>query len=748
MKKFSIFTFTLLLFISALNLFAQDETRATTAWRVIKYDISANLPASPGDRNLSARAILSLQNIGTGTGSRLTLRISDKAEVSSVTVNNAAATFSKGEDKFGLQRIIVNMPGIQPNGTAAVAVDYRVKVAENSGLNYISPTGAQFLPQSFWYPTPNNYYGQRGADFAPFRLNVAGASGETVIAAGKGSGASFEQSLNGQPFFLAGKWDAVEAAGVSVYLPKGAGADERKRAEELAALTNAAKTFTAGLLGNAPDAPLKIVGVRRGAGFSDGGAILLDYGVFRRQKIDAQTAMKIAESAAKLYLGNQAQVRGESYGVIREGLARFVATQFIEKQFGKDAADIERLRQRTAYAATARRDSPLNIISPLDDFYFSAVANKGAMIWRLLAKTIGEQEFFGVLRAQIQTGTLTLPNLRAAFASQKTFLDYAIDQPTDMNLLAGLPQTSGAESKVALRNLGSVEARVNVSGTTDKGEKLLAQAIVPAKSFGEVSFKTASKIVRTEIDPEKYYPQIDYSDDAAPREFNDSDAILVIKRAFDKKDFAAAEKSARIAVRQTPHFDEARIWLGRTLAAQGKTAEAEREFRQALEEKLPSPQSLAWANVGLGDIALKSNQNAQAADFFNAAVRADAEASATFNARTGRNTAQPGAPTDESVKTFFAQFDKAAVSGRKAELDALILTGEIPKFSSGIGGQAQAWQTRLLQIDRLDADTVLAEVGLNIKILNKDPESGTAIYQLTRVNDGWKLSGVESFEVR
>jgi tetratricopeptide (TPR) repeat protein len=338
--------------------------------------------------------------------------------------------------------------------------------------------------------------------------------------------------------------------------------------------------------------------------------------------------------------------------------------------------------------------------------------------------------------------------LRPAFAAQRSFIDYVFDQPTDLNLLVGLPQTRGAETKVALRNLGSIDVTVNVGAITEGGERLTQQVTIPAKSFGEATFKTNAKIVRAEIDPEKFYPQLDFSDDIAPREFNESDAILVIKRAFDKKDFTGAEKSARAALKITPRFDEARMWLGRSLLAQEKTAEAEKEFRAIIEEKLPSAQSLAWANVGLGEAALKNNQAAQALNFFNEAISADAEASATFNARAGRNKAQSTATVDDTVRAFFTQFDKAATSGRRAELDAMILPGEIPKFSSGIGGQAQQWETKLLQVDKIDADHVLAEVNLNIKILNKDPESGTAIFQLSRTGSGWKLSGVEMFEVR
>ena len=700
------------------------------------------------DRALTAKAVLNLQNVGNGAGSRLTLRISPNAEVSAVTVNNATAAFTKGEEKLGtsrtLQRIIVNLPNVPPNGTTTVAVDYKLKIDENSGLNTISPAGSQFLPLAFWYPTPNSHYAPRGADFAPFNLTVTAPNGETVISSGTGNANAFDQKLNGQPFFLSGSWDTVEAKGVTVYLPKGAGEIEKQRANELANLAVEAKTFIASLLGGTTEVPTRLVAVRRGAGFADAGTILLDYGAFRRQKVDSLTAMTIAEAIAKMWLGNASLVRGEGYGAVREGLTRFIATQFLEKQFGKESADIERLRQRTAYVSVARRDAPLAQVSPLDDYFYASTANKGAMIWRLLARNLGQTEFFNGVRPQLKEGNLTLAGLRGAFASQKEALDYWFDQPTDMNLLIGLPQTAGAETKVALRNLGAISANVNIIGVTDKGERLTTQATIPARSFGEASFKTNAKVVRVEVDPDKIFPQVDFSDDIAPRDFTENDALLVIKRAFDKQDFAAAEKNARTVLNLYPRFDDARVWLARTLLAQNKNAEAEREFRAVLDEKLPTGRSLAWANLGLGEIAAKSNQNAQAAKYFEEAIRADAEYGATFAARAGRSKIAGASGVDESIKAFFAQFDKAAVSGSKVNVDALIIPGEMPGFSGGASG-AQEWKTTVIQVDKIDANNVLAEVQLNIRLLNRDTESGTAVFALSKVGGGWKLNGYRDF---
>jgi hypothetical protein len=752
-----LFTFIYLLLTSTLFVAAQTESRLNTTWQVQKYDISAAVPQADTDRYLNAKALLTIKNVSANPASTLTLRISDKAEISAVKINGTATDFTKGEEKIGssrsLQRVVMRMPAVAAGAAFPVEVTYKLKVEENSGLNTLSPIGSQFLPTSFWYPTPNSWYFARGADYAPYTLKITSASGQTSYSSGTGSDGSFENKLSGQPFFVTGDWDVVEGpvgnrdAAFLALLPKGAGQAEKQRAGELLTLTREAQAFAAGFLGSQSVPVYRLIGVRRGSGFSDGGTILIDENVFRRQKIDSQTAMIIAESVVKSWLGNVIPVSGEGYGVIREGLSRYIATQFLESKYGKDVADIERLRQRTAYSAISRRDAPLNLVSPLDDYYYTEVANKGAMVWRILSRRVGEKAFTDTLKANMTDG-LNLSRLRSAFSANKEYLDYAFDQITDMNLMVGLPQVVGGETKVALRNTGSTDATVGVIATTATGEKLTAQSTVRATSIGGMSFKTTAKIVKVEIDSEGLYPQTDYSDDVQPREFTDSDVLLVVKREFDKQEFANAEKSARNVLRDIPRFDDVRILLARALLAQSKNAEAEKEFRAALDEKLPSARTLAWANAGLGEVASRSGQTAQSVKFADEAIRADAEYGATLAARALRVKANAGSGVDDSIKAYFAQFDKTAASNRKADLEALAVPGEAVKFTSGISGQTEQWQTQVVQVDKLDPNTAIVETRLNIKMLSREPESGTAVYRLARLGSGWRLMSVDMFEVR
>ncbi|MCA1590276.1 MAG: hypothetical protein LC734_07765, partial [Acidobacteria bacterium] len=653
MNKINSFFLTLVTLYVSLVAGAQDNARVSATWQVQKYDLHVTVPQTESDRNILVKARLDLKNVSAAPASTLTLRISPDASVSNVAVNGSQNQFTKGEEKIvtgSLQRIVVRVPTVQSGANLSVAVDYAINLKENGGLASLSPLGAQLLPLSFWYPTPNSWIFPRGADSAPYKLTVNSGERTTVISSGAAATRGYEQKVAGQPFFVSGDFDVTQSSGVSVYLPKGADAEQQKRASEIAALAAEAKTFTTGLLGNTADTPVRIVAVARGGGFNGGGTILLDETVFRRLKLDSLTVTAIAEAVAKIWLGNSVPLSGDGSGVVREGLSKFIATQFLENKFGKEIADVERLRQRAAYASVSTRDAPLTNVSPADDYYYAAVGNKGAMVWRLLAKRVGSEQLFGAVKAGMQDGALSLAEVRAAFSNEKEMLDPLFDQVTDINLLVGLPQPAGAETKVALRNLGSIDATVNVAATMSNGQIMVAPATIRQKSFGEVAFKTANKITRVEVDPEKFYPQTDYSDDIAPREMTESDPLLAVKRLFDKQNYAGAESVGRAVLKSFPQYDDVRVLVGRSLIAQNKNAEAEREFKLILDSRLPSARSVAWAHVGLSEIALKNNQTAQAVKYADLAVQSDAEYGASLAARSIRTRANAPGAIDDAVR--------------------------------------------------------------------------------------------------
>ena len=742
------------------------QTPGPPIWQPTLFDINANVQQA--ERTISVVANINATNVGGSPSRTLTVRLNSKASVKSVAVAGSAGAFRPAAETRGdLQRIEIALPSAaNPGSSTTVTVNYTLPVESNTGLAAISPIGTQFLPNAFWYPMPNTPYTVRGTDSAPFRLtvNLANVISSGVEKSGSPGSISFDQAIHGQPFFVQGDWDKVDGAGegkgIAVLLEKGATAEDRKRAESLIAFAAAARAFYAASLGPGPDIPVRIVAVRRGAGFNDSGTVLIDADSLRLPKIDAATSLSVAETMSRLWIGGQTPVRGEGGGVLRDGLVRFLATQFLEKQFGRDAILSELYRQRLAYAAVAQRDAPLARASQIDSTYFGSVPNRGAMFWRLVDRRLGHDALMGVLRASLESGKkdhsgVTLSTLREALVARggeglKALLDPQLDQVVDIDLMVGLPTQRGADWVSALRNFGSIDVAVTVAATTDRGERVLAEVTVPAKNFGEAVFKTSSKIVRVEVDPDKLYPQLDYGNDVMPRTKDLPEALNEASLQLGAQDYPKAEATARAMNAAAPRFQEARILLGRALLGQNKVEEAEQIFRASLEEPLPFAATLAWANIGLGEISLKRNQAAEAAKRFNDAVIASRDYPSSLAARAARIRAEAAANSapaiDEAARTFITQFSQAVVSNKKPDLDSRVVSGELVRFINASIG-TELWDTRVLRTEQLNSNLIAADVYIKASKLGKAGE-GTAVMLLARTPAGLKLSGIELFEVR
>src|SRR5205807_2067427 len=172
----------------------------------------------------------------------------------------------------------------------------------------------------------------------------------------------------------------------------------------------------------------------------------------------------------------------------------------------------------------------------------------------------------------------------------------------------------------------------NVAGWTSAGQQMLVETSIPANDFGQAIFKNAP-VTRVEVDAEKFYPQIDYGNDVAPRAPDVAVSLAEANRLFGAQEFAKSESLARQMLAAFPQLQEARIVLGRALLAENKNDEADKEFKQLLAERLPTAGALAWANIGLGEIALRRGQAPEASRYFTDAIRDDAEYASTLTAR-------------------------------------------------------------------------------------------------------------------
>jgi hypothetical protein len=77
-----------------------------------------------------------------------------------------------------------------------------------------------------------------------------------------------------------------------------------------------------------------------------------------------------------------------------------------------------------------------------------------------------------------------------------------------------------------------------------------------------------------------------------------------------------------------------------------------------------------------------------------------------------------------------------------------MVPGELTRFVQQIvGTQPEAWTTRVLRTEQLDANRVAVDVAMSTRQLGVD-HAGTAVFILARVGGGFKLNAIELFEVR
>jgi hypothetical protein len=86
------------------------------------------------------------------------------------------------------------------------------------------------------------------------------------------------------------------------------------------------------------------------------------------------------------------------------------------------------------------------------------------------------------------------------------------------------------------------------------------------------------------------------------------------------------------------------------------------------------------------------------------------------------------------------------ISNKKAELESRIIPGELVRFINASIG-TEAWETKVVRTEQVNANLIAADVQIRASKLGT-VGTGTAVLMLARTPTGWKLSGIELFEVR
>jgi tetratricopeptide (TPR) repeat protein len=773
---------------------------------VNRYNVTTRIDVSSSSADV--RASLELSNLSQSSRSRLYLRLTKLAKVTSVTVNGAPAQFDSSDDRrvTTLSQLVINpAASIGAGATATAEIAYKIEAPESSPLIHIYPGEVFLAPEAVWVPMPYTVYTMYGAETAPMTLSVsfagtaAGFRAASSGAVKPGSdGSTFDQTLNTLPLLVAGNFDQpmsreVNGVRVEVYTQPGitlGWADPKTGAASPAAarLIEEVEKITGFLtqtLGPAPaGATFRIISSARAGNTVVPGALVLNERVFRRDLLTTATLETLADAVAHLWIDGVVRLRGQepssgqdggparrarSAAFLRDSLPRYLAALYFEERFGKDAAREAFSRMRWSYTPVAQsgRDAELGIQTVLLPNYAAAVLAKGPLIYRLLAETCGRDKLIAAVRTLLsgpRTKIVTIEDLRAALSkaagneADRIFGQW-VDVIVEPDIIVGAPLASDKPGFqiVNLRNLGTGDIRVQLVATTASGKQIRGAVAVPSENIVSAEIQTAEKITAVEIDPDRLIIQSNYDNDAregdfkttrmsAQTLFNDSIA------AFNKGQFQEAEGKLKQALARDAANPLVHAWLARSFVSEKRYDEAEAEANLTLKTEPQVGSAVAWARISLGQVALAKNKPVEAVDQFRRALTDAEEAPAQFAVREllvqAERAANLSPAVDDQVRAYVTSLDSAIKQPTSDKLFTLVVKNNLKRFVQGITvSRPSSWTTEILRVDKIDANRVALDVKLSVRAENRD-QSGTAVFVLYRGGGGWMLEDVQLFNVK
>lgn len=773
------------LLVATLALVFSSSIRAQLEPRRVEFEVrhtDIQVILHPAESAFSATATLKVLNIGNTQGTSVTLVVSNLAKISAVRVNGTAARFTPSEDRrislLTSLRITPPLP-IGAGQTAEVSVDYTIAIQESASAMAVNPGESVLLPESQWYPTVNTPFWTKGYDFGPYRLTVS-TSAERPWAAGttsanaEFSGATttaFEMPSNGLPALVTTRPRVLLIQGPSdagfqldAAIPEGIPGDPKSQV--LRILDEAARIlrFQSELFGVKPEGAIRFVFSPRLGGYGVPGLVILSEDLLRRDFLDATTIENLFAALARNWIGGRVRPSDRGWTLLDGALPHFLATKYFRERFGEVAEREAFARDTRAYAplAGAKRDNSLQAQTLAYSDYSASMLNKGPLVFRMLDRVAGWDRLRGAIRNLISAGVstaVTMEGLKAQLqVSEHPEIEIIFRQwfetVTEPDFLVGVPAQQADGWTVAVRNFGAGDMNADVLAVTESGKRLVQTASLTEANgrYQILKFATAEKIVRTEVDPEKIWVQVNYDNDTRPLRASVNTLFNQGLASMRSQAFNEAATLFQQAGEGDPDNSQAIVWLGRAQAMAGDAAAAQETIKRALAITPALVTTVAWGNITLGDIAAGKQDYAAASALYTKAIQSLDEFPAALVAYAARRRVeQQGGKQpeiDPSIRAFLSKLDAAIMTGEAANVRALVSNTDLRKFASGIGLQKPAlWKTDPLRIGTLDADRVSVEVGLTMKT-KSESTSGTAVLLLKRTGSNWLLEKVDYLDVK
>lgn len=738
------------------------------------YDIQrfdANVQLQPNTNSAQIQAKVTVINNTTQgkSGPFINFKLNKRAKVTGAQIDGATVEArSKLDERLTeLNTVSLDFPkALAPGASATINLNYTLEIKESSSIGAIIPSGTTLLPESFWLPFIHTPFAVTyGVDFAPVNLQVNSPENERPQSDGlrKASGNTvvFEQNIATQPILLSGNYDEpLEVKGrditVEFLYPKALTGNPRKQAESLTKEIQEILDFYNQLLGITPQKQFRVISSSQVASYAIGTTLVIGEDLFRRDTLDIETVEFLARALLKTKIG-EVPPRGRGWTILQDALPVYLAGLYFEKRFGATGGQEFFARRLRAYAPTAnaKNDGALLGISPIDNSYATSMFNKAPLMLRIIEGQIGKEKLLALVKDLLNSKNrqMKFDDFRkAAVLANKDlelFFDQWFEKIIDPDFIIGVPVVTEAGQACALRNLGTGNVQVKAMAITEKGEKLYQSVVIPSQGRAEAIFKTTEKIISVEVDPDKLYPQTSFDNDSRPVL---TSAITLFKDAnvlFNRRAYSEAETKVREALKYEPNNTVLRTLLARTLFGLNKTSETKTEIDAILSSGLLPTYSITWVNYLLGELALNQKNPKDAVEHLRKSIAVSKDNTFIRNKLIDSEQASNQVPaSEESVKSFMLQLDKAIKDSAPQALETVILRANLNKFVRGlIGNKPESWVTEILRIESISANKVAVDVIVTAVDINKREQSGEALYILQRNNNSWILSSVEFFNI-
>lgn len=776
----------LLLFFVALILLT--VTAVAQEFEIRNYDLKAKVISDANAVevnakmrliNLNGKELVDKLLLGTGDKPRLSFYLNPKTKITAMKISGVDVAFKTAEQpRLGVMSVYADVTSpIASMPEFDVEISYVINSERGVGLR-VSGSESYLLPNSFWVPVNHNPYAEHGADTAPFTLNVTAPSGKIISSGNRKDENTFEQSLAAQPFFFVGNYEmttatAAKNAKVEIYAPRGLDANGKQQLQKLSEEAVKIVNYYSEYFATPQMGAFRIVATSTtGISFAESGGVAIDESFFRRNIVDLGTIELLASAAARSFIDGRVLLRGRGAGMMRDGLPVYMTANYFGVRFGEAERNAAFERYRRAYEPLARgSDTALLMQSSYDRNYTTAMYNKGALVWRLIETKLGRATFDAYVRTMLdrqRVDVLSLTEWKAPLcrvarcvnvksdltvkgAELKDIFLQWIETVIGPDFAVGQPKEGAGGVESAIVNFGSGDLTVDVSATTESGEKINRTVAVKGGEYGTITFLTGTKISRIEVDPDKVYPQKDYSNDVYPRRPSTGDLYGQASLAFGKKEYAVSETKLKEALTADPGASIVLALLGRVQVILNKNDEAQQAFNNVLKQNPIPLQAFASAHLGLGNIALQKNQWVEAANHFKQVSASEQDQATTVSAFDGALKAEQGAKSiviPEDVKAFIKQLDDALLQGTAEALTPLVETSNLREFVKRVtASKPTIWATEIMRTEAMDTERIIVDANVKVKIVGREG-AGRAIYVLSRVGGKFKLSEVPVFDVK